>query len=440
MTSGGRRAGHQASYLYVTQWFPPEPPGLPVFLMEAIQELGLYLTVVTGIPNYPSGNVHSGFKPWKRYRDRFRGSSVVRVPLFPSHSASRLGRTANYASFALSSSVFTLSLARQSPGVIMYGSPVTAGLMPLVARYFFRTPYMIFVEDLWPDSLFESSMAPVGLVGRGVRTLAAWFSDLVYRNARLLVAITDGMASELVARGHHYERVAVAKNWAKNEFTLPLAPSGQLRQRLAIGCDDLILLYAGNLGTTHDLPNWVKAVRQLADSFRISLVFMGDGAARRELESLADALKCTNVHFIDRVSEDSFLAMFADADAVVVSLRRGSGLATAMPSKIPNALAAGKIVLASVDGDAAEAVQLAGGLVSGDGSVESVQEVISIFATLSKQERLDRSKQALSHYSETMSRSVGLRDLQRCIKAAFGERDSRGIRKRHVDANDQGDL
>ena len=408
-------------YIFVTQWFPPEPAGVPVALQDAIQELGLSLSVVTGIPNYPSGTVHSGYKAWKVYRDACVWGGLLRVPVFPSHSASKLGRVANYGSFALSSSVFALRQARDSQGVFVYGSPVTAGLMPLMAKRFFGTPYLVFVEDLWPDSLLESTMAPQGAIGRGVRAAAIWFSDLVYRNADHLVAITQGMASELEARGNKPERISVVMNWARQEFNAPLVASGRLRAHLALTDDELVLLYAGNLGSTHDLGNWIRAVDQVSDTAPVSLVFIGHGAAREELEYLARDLRCNRVYFMDSLEEDDFIEMFADADAVVVSLRRSSGLDTAMPSKIPFALAAGKITLASVDGDAAEAVRLGGGIVTEDGSVDSIVLAIGEFVATKKEERVDRSWQAIRHYAQNMSRDHGKVCLSGSIIAAFRE-------------------
>ena len=418
-----------APYLYLTQWFPPEPAGVPYALLEAMEELGIPIQVVTGIPNYPSGNVASGYRPWKRYREMAQSTRLLRVPLFPSHSDSSTGRIVNYASFALTSTLFAWPLLRQSPGVVLYGSPVTAGLLPMLGKLLFGIPYLVLVEDLWPDSLQDSNIAPQGFMGRKLVDVAGWFSDLIYRNANFLVAITDGMARELRARGYEHEQVGVVMNWAEHEFAAPVEPTGRLRELLNLDESEFVLLYAGNIGSTHELPNWIKAVTEIKDGPSVSLVFIGDGAARQELENLAGDLGSACVHFLDRVDDEDFLPLYADADVLVVSLRRDSGLQTAMPSKIPTALASGKIILASLDGDAADAVRRGGGFVSTDGSAAAIKEMIQNFLRESTEERKARAWQAISYYSMAMSRERGKQQLLRSFESAFGPFRSNGTRQ-----------
>ena len=419
----------QSPYIYLTQRFPPEATGVAYALFAAMEELGIPLQVVAGIPLQSSGNVTPGYKPWRRYRETAQDSSLIRVPLFPSHSESTAGRIANYASFALSATLFAWRPLIRGSGVVLYGSPVTAGLLPLIGKRIFGKPYLVLVEDLWPDSLRDSSITPRGRTGHKMVDVAAWFSDLIYRNANLLVAITDGMAHELRARGYEPEQVSVVMNWAKREFDRPVESSGRLKGLLGLDESTTVLLYAGNIGSTHELPEWIRAVTKFAEGPPVSLVFMGDGAARQELENLAGDLRSTNVHFLDRVDDEDFFPLLADADAVIVSLRRGTGLKTAMPSKIPTALAAGKIILASVDGDSANAVRQGGGFVSRDGSPSALMEMIDAFLKESNDERESRMWQAIEYYSTAMSRETGKQQLLQSLRSAFEPHEWDGSRQ-----------
>ena len=82
--------------VFVTQWFEPEPGairGLP--LARWLAARGHEVQVLTGVPNYPGGCVYPGYRIRLWQREVMDGIPVLRVPLYPSHDASALGRMAN---------------------------------------------------------------------------------------------------------------------------------------------------------------------------------------------------------------------------------------------------------------------------------------------------------------------------------------------------------
>jgi len=87
--------------LFITQWFDPEPTFKGLAFARELTRLGHEVQVLTGFPNYPGGKIYPGFRIRLLQRERIDGIDVIRVPLYPSHSRSRLGRIANYFSFAL---------------------------------------------------------------------------------------------------------------------------------------------------------------------------------------------------------------------------------------------------------------------------------------------------------------------------------------------------
>src|SRR5258707_5397537 len=92
--------------LYATQWFEPDPILKGAYFAKLLQERGHDVRVVTGFPNYPEGVLYPGYNlKWLR-RDIVQDVPVDRVPLYPNHSRSVLGRILNYASFAVSLSVY----------------------------------------------------------------------------------------------------------------------------------------------------------------------------------------------------------------------------------------------------------------------------------------------------------------------------------------------
>ena len=88
--------------LVITQYFDPEPTFKGLLFAKELVRRGFEVEVVTGFPNYPGGNIYSGYKIKAIQREVIEGVLVSRVPLFPSHDKSRFGRIICYVSFAFS--------------------------------------------------------------------------------------------------------------------------------------------------------------------------------------------------------------------------------------------------------------------------------------------------------------------------------------------------
>ena len=93
----------------MTQWFDPEPTFKGLLFAKELVSRGFEVEVITGFPNYPGGKLYDGYHLRLIQKEVIEGVSVTRLPLFPSHDKSKLGRVANYLSFALSSFDWNIS-------------------------------------------------------------------------------------------------------------------------------------------------------------------------------------------------------------------------------------------------------------------------------------------------------------------------------------------
>jgi len=415
----------QISVAFVSQWFPPEPGDLSLDIASSLNEsLGVTVNVITGIPNYPTGKVLPGYRAWKPVRDVIAHMKVRRAPLFPSHNRSPIGRALNYSTFAISASIFAFRDIRKADVSLVYSSPVTATLPALLARAIVGKPYVAIVQDLWPDVVFDSGM----LSNSKVRSFLTWplnyFSMVTYKNADHLFAITPGMRSDLIERGVKEESVSVFLNWAPDADAKIPARSNLLRSILGIPRQDVLLLYAGNMGVTHALDSWVEAISETDRDAksdqrrRVHLVFVGSGVEKAHLERLANELKARTIYFLDRADDEEFQQYKADADAIIVSLIDTPGLNTSLPSKVQSGLASGSIMIGTVKGDTANVIKDAGGLIAESFNVLSIRKVIDVLLNEDKVALDERRVKAKAYYDRTLSKSIGLPKLIEALKRA----------------------
>ncbi|NJP32594.1 glycosyltransferase family 4 protein [Micromonospora thermarum] len=377
--SGATHPGHTPEstdrVALVSQWFPPEPTGIPLGIARSLRGHGFPVDVLTGVPNYPTGIVHSGYRAHRRSLENRDDLRVLRTPLYPSHDRSAVRRTVNYLSWAASSTALGGTILRDADVALVYGSPITAVSAAMAARLRWGTPYVLMVMDLWPDSVFATGFLSDGPGRRLAQYALGRFTDRAYRWADHVTVPSPGLRETVVARGVPAEKVSVVYNWADEKVMQPTEADPGLRTRLGLGRDDFVVMYAGNLGAAQRLDVVVEAMEHLGDLPDVHLVLVGDGVERPRLRERARPL--SNVHFVDQIEPYRIAAAMAAADLQMVSLADEPLFRITLPGKVQAILACGQPVLVCAPGDAARIVTDAGaGFAAPPGDPVGLAEVI----------------------------------------------------------------
>jgi colanic acid biosynthesis glycosyl transferase WcaI len=342
--------------LLITQWFEPEPMFKGLSFARALRDRGHEVEVLTGFPNYPEGRLYEGYRLRAWQKDVMDGISVTRAPLYPSHDSSAPRRIANYASFAVSASLVGSVTVRGADVAYVYHPPATIALPAMTMRLLRRTPVVMDVQDLWPETLGATGMVR----SRMLMALAGAWCRLTYRVARAIVVLSPGFKARLVERGVPAGKIEVIYNWCDESAIRPEPPDQALRARLGLE-GRFNVVFAGTLGKAQGLESVLKAARLVAGTApRAQFVFVGAGTEAERLRRIADESGLANVRFLPRRPPSEIGAVLALADVLLVHLRDDPLFAITVPSKTQAYLAAGKPILMAVRGDAAALVERAG--------------------------------------------------------------------------------
>ena len=221
------RPDRDLSTAYITQWFPPEPVMVPPAIAHALTRRGHRVEVLTGVPNYPSGHVHEGFRAWQPRTDDVDGPNVRRTPLIPGHGSSTVRRMANYVSWAFSATLLGLRTLRRADVALVYSSPASAALPAMIWRRIVRTPYVLLIQDIWPDSVFATGFLTRGWSRRVARAALSRFCSWSYRSAAHIAVISPGAIDLLASRGVPREKLSLVYNWTDE----PDDPTAMLAMR-----------------------------------------------------------------------------------------------------------------------------------------------------------------------------------------------------------------
>jgi colanic acid biosynthesis glycosyl transferase WcaI len=408
----------------VSQWYRPEPVTIPGDVADGLVSRGHDVRVLTGFPNYPDGKTYPGFRQRWGERSKEQGVTLRRVPLYASHDASSIKRAANYLSFAATSSLAAMRFLKGVDVVYVYLTPATVYAAPGLLRQLRGIPTVIHVQDVWPESVTASSMAPKGFAGRLVdRTLHAMMRR-IYRSAAGVAVIAPSMHELLVQRGAAPAKVRTILNWADESLFRPVGVTDQARQDIGHR-DRCTIMYAGAMGPFQNIEASVRAAAAVAETGNVDLVLAGSGIAEQAARDLADELGAANIRFLGRKPAIEMAALYGAADFQLVSLRDLPIFRGTIPSKLQAALSCGSPVIVSVPGDCAALVENNGvGLACAPDDWRSLAETFLRASKLPADERAQMAVRARQVYQAQMSRQAGVDQLESMlINAAVKRKD-----------------
>ncbi|MCX4242759.1 glycosyltransferase family 4 protein [Paraliomyxa miuraensis] len=347
--------------LYVSQYFPPEmgaPAARVSELSRAWTEAGHEVCVLTGFPNHPTGVVPPQYRGKIRERERWGDVEVLRTWI---HAAANRGiarRSLAFLSFA-SSSVVLGALDRSVRGadVVVATSPqFLCAVSGWVLSRILRVPYVLEVRDLWPASIVEVGVLPPR---HPVILTLEQVEQFLYRQAALLVSVTDSFCDVWKQQGIDPDKMRVIKNGVDLELFSP-RPIDEA-QKSALGLHGkFVVSYIGTHGMAQRLDTLLDAAQRLQDDPEIHVLLVGEGAERERLVARVEAQGLRNVTMLGQQPREAIPALVAASDLVAVILRRTELFEKVLPSKMFEIMGSGRPMVLGVRGEAERLLRDAG--------------------------------------------------------------------------------
>lgn len=269
------------------------------------------------------------------------------------------------------------------------------------------SPFVLEVRDLWPESL----LAGGGRVGLGYRALER-LAGMLYRRARLVVTLTEGVARYLRDRG--VGPVCCAPNG------VDLAAFDGAPVRVGRGTT---VVYLGAHGHLNGLDLVLDAAAALRDRPDVTIRLIGDGPEKAALVARARAEGLTNVRFDPPVPKASVPEALRTADVGLMVLREAPLFAFGVsPNKLFDYLGAGLPVITNVPGEVAEMVTAAGaGEVVPPGSGQALAAAIRRMADRPAEERAAFGAAGRRWVAEHHARDVVAGDLAAALEPVVAD-------------------
>jgi colanic acid biosynthesis glycosyl transferase WcaI len=378
--------------LVVTQYFWPENFRINDLVSEFCS-LGHEVTVLTGYPNYPSGEVFHEFRLSPSAFAKYESANVVRVPIF-SRGKGGFMLMLNYASFVISATVFgTLCLRSHKFDVIFVyePSPITVGLPAVFLSYIKRAPLAFWVLDLWPETL-----KAIGVVrSRHILSAIGCLVSFIYNRCDLILAQSKSFIPQIRQYCQKEIKIEYFPSWSDATFDYSIV---DLAKEVPAAEGVFSIMFAGNIGDAQDFPAILDAAEVLKDDGGIRWLIVGEGRASEWVRSEVIRRRLEHCFLLlGSYPVDRMPSFFKHADALLVSLKAESIFAMTIPGKLQSYLAAGIPILAMLNGEGAEIIRRSGaGISSPAGDGFKLATAVKHIVNMSVEERLKMGRAGLA--------------------------------------------
>jgi len=339
--------------LIVSQYFWPE--GFRINdIAKTLVEKGARVDILTGKPNYPEGRITEGYRAWGSQVESWEGATVFRVPLFPRGVRSAWRLALNYLSFIFSGLLFGpwLLRKRQYDVVFVYGlSPILLAIPGIFLARLKRRKLVLWVQDLWPDSLSATGYIRHPRLLRWVERVVRWIyghSDLILVQSRAFIAAVSALAPG--------KTIAYYPNSVDATFGEPPDPRVVLPKVAALETG-FSVVFAGNVGVAQAVEVIVEAAELLKSHSGISFIVFGQGSRWDWMREQVAMRGLTNLHLPGRFPVETMPGLMQKAGALLVTLADEPIFAATVPNKIQAYMASGRPIVACLNGEGARVVE-----------------------------------------------------------------------------------
>lgn len=333
--------------LIVCQYYYPEQFQINEIAPELVRR-GHQVTVLTGLPNYPQGEIYTGYENGQKRKEIIDGVKIVRVEEHPRKQGAK-NLFLNYLSFARNGSKAIKGFSPDYDIVLCYQlSPVTMAKPAIDYAKKYKKPLLLYCLDIWPESAKDHMNIPV------VYEMIGQISKRLYRQCDH-ISVTSRPFID-------YFKEVIDYDESKMSYIPQHADEGMLSQNLdseANGTADF--LYAGNMGKGQTLDVIIMAVAELKDRDDFLVHMVGDGSKRTELETLSRELGVSEkVIFYGNQKREDMPTFYKKADALLITLRGNNAVGNTMPGKLQMYMTTGKPIIGAINGAANEVIRESG--------------------------------------------------------------------------------
>lgn len=333
--------------LIVTQFYYPEPFRVNE-IAEGLKKKGNDVNVLTTYPNYPQGEIYDGYKAKGISTENINGIEITRIVSRP-RGKRKINLALSYLSFYRRATRY-LRHSKKNDYDIVYCyqmSPVMQAIPACWLSKKNKIPLYIYCLDIWPESIRDFFPNEKSLIFRIIKKM----SIKIYNSATKI-----GVTSKSFIRYLHSECAVPYENLLYlPQHADDLAANEDLTTE-ENKCVDIV--FTGNVGESQNMDQIIDAVKLLSDVENFKIHIVGAGSALHYTQERVNKEGLANkIIFYGKRPYKEMPEFYRLADACLLTLSNKTQIGLTIPGKLQGYMAAGKPIIASINGDAADVIK-----------------------------------------------------------------------------------
>ena len=351
--------------LIVTEYFYPEEFKINEVAISWIEK-GFEVAVLTLIPTYPIGKIFQGYKNNLINKSSYKGINVYRILTVTGYQNNAFFKLLKYFNFMVLGCIAAVIIGRKYDYVFGYNLGALTDMLPaILIRKIYRKPVFLWVQDLWPDSVYAYGYEKTKILS----FILEFIVRLIYRNVTSIMISSKGFESKLKPYVKKDLIFNYLPNWA-DSLNIDL-------EAVKLSTDSRVhFTFAGNIGKMQNLENIINAYSSLSDLYKkkSQLNIIGEGSNSKHLKILSK----NNKHIIFHGSKPrkDMAKYYKASNFLIISLNDEPVFYATVPAKTQTYIAAKKPILAFINGETADIIKDYNlGLYANPSDIESIRKV-----------------------------------------------------------------
>ncbi|MNU19447.1 putative glycosyl transferase [compost metagenome] len=397
-------------FFYITQYFTPEPYLKDIEFIKSLKNKGWDPVVITGFPNYPKGELYTGYKNSFISVEDMDGIKVVRTFTYSDHSLNIFKRIMNYLCFGIFASYAVLKFGKKNSFFyILQSSPFVILIAWTIRLFKSKSSILLDIQDVFPENIRVSGLIKNKII---INSLDFILNKFYYSIFDYFVTVSNSFKKIVNSKGVEEKNILTLYNWSLVENNQSFSNNFKFEG------ENFNIVYAGNIGIHQGLSLLCEVYKRLQASHpNIKFQFFGDGTDYEVLKNKLLELDLNNVILHGRVSSTEIGKYLNAADCLFLHLVADPIYSFIIPSKLQAYIEYGKPILGGVVGEASDLIvnNELGEVFHSENVNEMYESILKIYNYTHNEEEYI-SKKSISLYKTEFSRESGLIKLNKFLR------------------------
>mgnify|MGYP001163749942 CR=1 FL=1 len=321
------------NFLLISQHFYPEE----FIINDLVKKMINYnFHVITNYPTYPNIIHFKNFYKNFFNRKKFKNSTIYRVPTFPRFFNNFFDISVNYLLFIIFGTLKLFFISKKKIDFIFVfaTSPLYQALIGVIAKKIFKKKLIVWVQDLWPESLLYTGFVKNKIILKLLKKLSFY----IYNSSDLLIAQSMELKDKISKQTR--TKVVYLPNPSRSFLS-----KKKIKKNISIG-------YAGNFGKVQNLDKviFIAKIIRKKNIKNINFYLIGDGSEKKKLLRILEKNKINNVFIKKRISINKITSFYNQMDILLINSNLKGHEAVIIPSKLQAYLSTSKPIISFCEG------------------------------------------------------------------------------------------